>query len=318
MGINTKLVAGLALTIVAQQSGAATISSFDQYTLELLNQMRANPQAAANTYLSGDLNEGLAAGTISTTAKQPLAWDLNLVASAQGHTSDMISNNFFAHTGSDGRSPFQRMNDAGYNFLTAGENLSTRGDSTLTAITAELTKQMNIDLFVDSGVTGRGHRTSMLNNNFESVGISNGFSSAYTPLGGLPGGVVTVDFGANNNGSFLTGVAFDDIDADNFYSPGEGLGGLNVVVFEAGTQNIVASTTTLDAGGYTLDLGAGLYDLEITGDLGQLFEQGIVLGNENIKIDYNNYNVSAVPVPAAIWLFASSLIGFGVFSKRRI
>ncbi len=317
MGINTKL-AGFVLTIVAQQSGAAVISSFDQYTLELLNQMRVNPQAAANTYLSGNLNEGLPAGTISSTAKQPLAWDLNLVTAAQGHTSDMISNNFFAHTGSDGRSPFQRMNDAGYNFQTAGENLSTRGDSTLTAITAELTKQMNIDLFVDSGVSGRGHRTNMLSNNFESVGISVGFSSSYTPLGGLPGGVVTVDFGANSNGSFLTGVAYNDLDSDNFYSPGEGLGGLTVTAYNAGTSDVVAATTTLDAGGYTLNLGNGLYDVEITGALGRVFEQGIVLGDENIKLDYNNYNVSAVPVPAAIWLFASSLIGFGVFSKRRL
>jgi hypothetical protein len=317
MRINEKL-AGLALTIVAQQSGAAVISSFDQYTLELLNQMRANPQSSANSYLSGNLNEGLPAGTISSSAKQPLAWDLNLVTAAQGHTSDMISNNFFNHTGSDGRNPFQRMNDAGYIYQSAGENLSTRGDSALTGITADLTRQMNIDLFVDSGVPNRGHRTSMLNNNFESVGISVGFSSSYSPLGGLPGGIVTVDFGANSNGAFLTGVAFDDQDSDNFYSPGEGLGGLTVTAYDAGTNNIVASTTTLEAGGYTLDLGNGLYDIEITGDLGRVFEPGIVLGDENIKIDYNNYNVvSAVPVPAAIWLFASSLIGFGAFSKRR-
>ena len=211
--------------------------------------MRANPQAAANSYLSGNLNEGLSAGTISTAAKQPLAWDLSLVTAAQGHTSDMISNNIFQHTGSDGRSPFQRMADAGYTLQTAGENLSTRGDSTLTAITADLTRQMNIDLFVDSGVAGRGHRTSMLNNDFESVGISVGFSSSYTPLGGLPGGVVTVDFGANNNGAFLTGVAYDDLNSDNFYSPGEGLGGLTVTAYDAGTNNVVASTTTLDAGG---------------------------------------------------------------------
>ncbi len=318
MGINTKLkLAGLALTIVAQQSGAAAISSFDQYTLELLNQMRTNPQAAADSYLSGNLNEGLPAGTISSSAKQPLAWDLNLVTAAQGHTSDMITNNFFAHTGSDGRSPFQRMGDAGYTIQTAGENLSTSGNSSLLAITADLTRQMNIDLFVDSGIAGRGHRTSMLNNDFESVGISVGFSSSYTPLNGLPSGVVTVDFGANSNGAFLTGVAYDDLDSDNFYSPGEGLGGLTVTAYDAGTNNIVASTTTLEAGGYTLDLGAGLYDIEITGALGQVFEQGIVLENENIKLDYNNYNVSAVPVPAAIWLFASSLIGFGAFSKRR-
>ena len=60
---------------------------------------------------------------------------------------------------------------------------------------------------------------------------------------------------------------------------------MTVTAYDAGTNNVVATTATLDAGGYTLDLGTGLYDIEITGALGQVFEQGIVLGNENIKLD---------------------------------
>lgn len=314
MNIRTKL-STLVIMLVAQQAGAVT--AFDQYTLELLNQFRTDPQTAANTYLSGNLNEGLAAGTISSAAKQPLAWNQNIVTAAQGHTTDMINNNFFDHPGDDGRSPGQRLTDAGYTWQTFGENLSARGQTGLSSVTAAITEQMNIDLFVDSGVAGRGHRTSMMNNSFESVGISVGYSPAFTfSSGTFPANLVTIDFGANGDGAFLTGVAYDDSDTNEFYTPGEGLGGLNVVAFEAGTNTVAGQTTTLDAGGYTLDLGQGTYDLEIIGGLGRLFIGGIDLGNENQKFDYNNSTV--VPVPAAVWLFATGFLGFASISKRRV
>lgn len=331
MGINTKL-SGLAIMLTATQAGAAPIGAFDQYTLELINGFRANPQAAANTHLSGNLNEGLAPGTISAAAKQPLAWNQNIVNAAQGHTADMINNNFFGHTGSDSRSPGERLTAAGYNWQTFGENLSTRGQTGLSDVTAAISEQMNTDLFIDSGVAGRGHRTSMLNNDFESVGISVGYSPSFSPLNGLPSSVATINFGANSDGAFLTGVAYDDGDQNDFYTPGEGLAGLDVVAFAAGTMNEVASTTTLAAGGYTLDLGMGTYDLEITGGLGRLFLEDIVLGDENVKVDYTNTTVATnpdptnpnptdpavVPVPAAAWLFATGLLGFASISKRRV
>lgn len=313
MDIKMKL-AGLSLLLIAQQSDAAVITAFDQYMLELLNQFRAAPQAAANTYLSGNLNEGLAAGTITTTSKQPLAWDLSLVNAAQAHTQDMIANNFFAHQGSNGSSPFQRMTDAGYSFQTAGENLSTRGQTGLSSVTAAITAQMNVDLFVDAGVDGRGHRTNMMNGNFESVGISVGHSSSFSPLGNLPSNLVTLDFGANANGPFLTGVAYNDLDANNFYTPGEGLAGVSILAYHAGTTNLAGSTTSLDAGGYALNLGNGAYDLQINGTLGQMFVPGIVLSGQNVKLDYT---AATVPLPAATWLFGSTLIGM-VGMRRRL
>lgn len=43
---------------------------------------------------------------------------------AQAHSQDMASHDFFAHVGSDGRTPFQRMQDAGYPFRRAAENVA--------------------------------------------------------------------------------------------------------------------------------------------------------------------------------------------------
>src|SRR3954468_21380533 len=51
---------------------AAPATTYEQYMLELINRARANPAAEA-ARLGIDLNEGLAASSISTAAKQPLA-----------------------------------------------------------------------------------------------------------------------------------------------------------------------------------------------------------------------------------------------------
>ncbi|HSX85932.1 MAG TPA: CAP domain-containing protein, partial [Cellvibrio sp.] len=53
-----------------------------------------------------------------------LRWDCRLGLASHVHSTDMATNNFFSHTGSDGSSPFDRMRREGYQFRTAGENIS--------------------------------------------------------------------------------------------------------------------------------------------------------------------------------------------------
>src|SRR6185437_12678148 len=80
-------------------------TAYEQYAVELLNRARANPTAEAARWngfndgqghtFTGELNEGLAAGTISTAAKQPLAINPMLVSSARGHAQWMVDNDTF-------------------------------------------------------------------------------------------------------------------------------------------------------------------------------------------------------------------------------
>jgi hypothetical protein len=129
-----------------------------------------------------------------------------------------------------------------------------------------------------------------MNASFESIGLGAGHSNEFTILGSVPSDLVTQDFAYTSvQGPYLTGVAYDDGDGDNFYTPGEGLGGLAVTAFLADTSTIAASTTTLGSGGYALQLSSGSYDLRIVGPLGTRFEEDISLGSQNLKFDYNNY-----------------------------
>src|SRR4051812_30970023 len=87
-------------------------SNLEQYIVELINRGRANPAAEAARY-NVALNEGLAAGTISTAAKQPLAVNPSLTDGARGHAQWMLAHNTFSHTGANGSSPGDRMSAAG-------------------------------------------------------------------------------------------------------------------------------------------------------------------------------------------------------------
>jgi uncharacterized protein YkwD len=80
-----------------------------------------------------------------------------LMRVAQAHSQDMAANDFFDHTGSDGRDPFQRMHEAGYDYRTAAENVAA-GVKTPAEVVA---------LWMDSP----GHRANMLNCAFRETGV---------------------------------------------------------------------------------------------------------------------------------------------------
>ena len=92
---------------------AVEASPYEQYMLELINRARADPAAEAGR-LGVDLNEGLASGTISASAKQPLAMNPWLTGAARDHVTWLRVNGLFQHEGSGGSTPTQRMVASGY------------------------------------------------------------------------------------------------------------------------------------------------------------------------------------------------------------
>jgi Ca2+-binding RTX toxin-like protein len=263
----------------------------DQYMLELLNRARLNPQAEANRLLNGNLNEGLAAGTITATAKQALAFNLNLFNAAQGHSQWQLANNTFSHTGANGTSSATRVTNAGYSWSATGENIAWQG----TTGTADLTTfvgQEQDSLFADLTVAGRGHRTNMLNANYREIGISaiaGPFASGGTTYNAV---MTTQDFGtdATNSNAFLTGVVYTDgVTNDDFYTVGEGLGNITITAVGNG-QTVTGNSMT--AGGYSLRLAAGTYSVTFGGDFNNdgiadtSIARSVTIGSQNVKVDF--------------------------------
>lgn len=64
-----------------------------------------------------------------TPATHPLVWNDELALAARLHSLDMAEQGYFSHTSLDGRSPWDRIADAGYTGAAVGENIAA-GSST--------------------------------------------------------------------------------------------------------------------------------------------------------------------------------------------
>lgn len=85
-----------------------------------------------------------------------LVMDKKLQEVARAHSKDMFENGYFSHTSLDGKSPFDRMHDAGITFLAAGENLALAP---------------NVDIAHSGLMNSPGHRANILTGEFNKVGI---------------------------------------------------------------------------------------------------------------------------------------------------
>ena len=267
----------------------------DQYMLELINRSRLDPDAEAARY-GIDLNEGLSAGTISNNPKQPLAFNLDLFEAAEGHSQYMLDNNIFSHTGEGGSNSSERMQNAGYTFTNpsgSGENIAFVG-MTGTPNFTSFVKQNHANLFIDENIPGRGHRVNLMNASFREIGISS-LQGQFTSSRGTFNAVMSTQNFAYSaaSGPFLTGVAYTDaVTDDDFYTVGEGLGGITVTAVDTTNSSNTFTTTTLPAGGYQIDLLPNrTYEVTFTGDLdgdGQGNDSAIytvTIAFENIKLD---------------------------------
>jgi uncharacterized protein YkwD len=88
---------------------------------------------------------------------QPLVANDTLMSVAQAHSQDMADHDFFSHTAPDGRSAFQRMLDAGYNYTLAAENIAAGVDTPAAAVA----------LWMGSS----GHRVNILNCELRETGV---------------------------------------------------------------------------------------------------------------------------------------------------
>lgn len=259
-------------------------SVYEQYMLELINKARKDPNAEAQR-LGIDLNDNLAPGTIDGSQKHPLAFVFSLNNSAAKHSISMLANNYFSHTGNDGSSVSDRVfadnwaAEAGSGWV-IGENISLRASTGDTfGFNTQTIESHHNGLFKSSG-----HRTNLMNDRFSEIGIGQETGS-YTNSSGTTfnfSSMLTQNF-ADGGRTYLTGVVIDDKDKDQFYDIGEGLGSVTITATgAAGTF----TTSSWDAGGYSLAIKAGTYSVTFSGGaLNGPITRQVTVGSENVKLD---------------------------------
>ena len=261
----------------------------EQYWLELLNQARRDPAGelarlvnydTPTTFASPASNDSdiaaalnffgvsaadLAAQWSALVAAPPLAWSNGLANSAQTYSQLMVTMDQQAH-GLDGLTLDQRTTNGGYsaNYLDLGENLYAAARSVNYAHAGFLI-DWGPNASLGNGIQpGTPHRQISFDPAFKEIGI--GIVTTGIPPGNVNAigpYVVTQHFGNQFrqvgtqyiSDAILTGVVYsDNVRPDHFYTPGEGISGAAVQVFDDTSNTLLYSGATNSAGGYNIDL----------------------------------------------------------------
>jgi len=276
---------------------AISMTDYEQLLLELINQGRANPTAEANRY-GIDLNQGLAAGTITTTAKQPLAPHQSLVNAAGLHSQDMLDRDYFSHT------TLGTTNAAGHRAVAAGypgsvnsvgENISWGGS------TGPVDQLQQVYDRHESLFRSPGHRQNVMHPPYEEIGPGIRYGQ-YTSQGTTyNAGMVTENFGVRGINPYITGVVFTDLDDDNFYDVGEAVrsGTITVTNTNTGAQFTEAIG---NSGGYGISVPSGVYSVlaEYTvGGVAGVSSRIVTVNSDNVKVDFDSTSPSALNLTVA-------------------
>ena len=107
-----------------------------------------------------------------------LAIDQQLSDAAQAKANDMVTNNYWAHTAPDGKTPWSFITGSGYSYQTAGENLAY-GFSSASGV-------------VSGWMNSREHRDNILDARYQNVGF--GVASSPNFQGHGPTTVVAAEY----------------------------------------------------------------------------------------------------------------------------
>jgi hypothetical protein len=254
----------------------ATMTTYEVYMWQLINRARLDPLGEAQRY-GIDLNQGLAAGTLDGTPKQPLAPNELLVDASRTHSTWMLDADVFSHTGPGGSTPGDRMGAAGYSFTgswTWGENISWSGTTGTLGNLGTYAAQQHEGLFLSPG-----HRVNILNGTFREIGVGQ-VTGAFTAANGTTynASMITQSFATSGNARFLSGVVFADANGNGFYDPGEGLGGVTV------SLGGVVVATTQATGLYTVPVADGLHTVRFAGAAG-VHEANVTMAGANLQVN---------------------------------
>ncbi|RYE41443.1 MAG: hypothetical protein EOP21_08800, partial [Hyphomicrobiales bacterium] len=232
----------------------------------------------------------------SLSAAGPLAWNEKLASAARLHNSAVIEADEQSHQLA-GEPPLgQRLTNAGYEWSIAGENVYAFALNLIYTHAGFMVDwgydQADYDgqdvrsefATIGDGMQDEaGHRYTIMNPNFLEVGIAITYETlSSTEVGPM---VATQNFAAPAAAAsyyYVTGVAYNDTNRNNFYDANEGVAGLQVNVRLGGVRSN-------EAGSYSLAVFTG--PTTITLSQAGLDGAVVVTANivsENLKLDVVN------------------------------
>jgi hypothetical protein len=144
---------------------------------------------------------------LETSPLPEFTWSSELARAAQDHCDDCGPAGVFGHTGADGSTMDDRISRHCNWEITIGENISYGTD------TAE---DIVIQLMVDDGVPGRGHRINILKPSYRCVGIGFGPHSQMRTICTMDfAGGVSSKSGPQQQGNFIPAARTQNVPEDS-------------------------------------------------------------------------------------------------------
>ncbi|MBL1097380.1 CAP domain-containing protein [Streptomyces coffeae] len=145
----------------APSSAAPTRTAPAKATTKAASPSSAAPASSTATKSSGSsLQDQIVALVNKERAKvgcKPVTVDAKLTKAAQAHSEDMAAHSNMSHTGSDGSSPDDRIERAGYSWSTYGENVAYGYSSP--------------ESVMQGWMNSSGHKANILNCDFKEIGV---------------------------------------------------------------------------------------------------------------------------------------------------
>lgn len=269
----------------------------DQLIVELINRARQDPAAEAALYQTS-------LGSNSPDPKPPLAPNSSLMTAAGSHSDDMLTYDYFSHTGQGGSTPSSRAWAAGYpqpagGWDNVGENIGWGGS------TGPLNEEAQVYERHRRLFLSPGHQANILNSWYREIGVGMRFGQ-YT-VGGTTynASMLTESFGNRVDSLyFITGVTFDDsVVADDFFTLGEQLPGVTITAVNQSTQATYVEETG-PSGAYSIRVPNGTYQVTASGGgFGTAVTlHDVVVSDDNVKVDFvPGAAVNVPPVAADDW-----------------
>lgn len=270
-----------------------------QLFLYLLNEARSNPAAYQQS-------SGISVDLSGVAKRQPLAWNASLQQSAQFHSNEMATHDYFAHQSAvTGQWPNANVRAHGYKlpswFPDDTNYLESIGAGTLRTTAEEGLKPL---------IVSPSHRNHLLGidafnagQREAAIGYALNAKAFYTNYW-------TVHATRTDpTGSFLTGVVFDDLNDNGRYDLNEGTAG--IVVKVGSTQ-----TVTNAAGGWSLGVAEnqrhvvsvqtskGVVTTAV--EVAQLNREiDVRVDSQTVRVDFGGWAASADVVPPTATLTPS-------------
>lgn len=292
-------------------------SDAEQLYLELLNRSRRDPAAEGvrlrdttnprirNAYYQENPDGSVrwivdtnlfAQAMAAIPPAAPLAFNSKLTAAARDHSAWMLANVVQSHD-QDGVSTSQRVTNAGYQWAGVAENVFSYAYDPDHGFAG-------FEVDWGEGPHGMQEPPGHRNNNHElmfyeiGIGVVRGRNSK--TVGGVLYDVgpelVTMNFGvAPSPVAMVTGVAFYDLNGNQFYDEGEGLGGVRVDVSGSSYYAVTSAS-----GGYAVPTANGVRTVTFTAaGTAPVTKSVTVESNRNVKADLMLSYTAPVPAGSA-------------------